>query len=102
MENTSKLYKLLHTKRDTQEAHDWVFSLTPISVAFVFYVVFIMSANLEQTGLFLAFGAAAGFTGLEAYWVIRGWQNNNLSTIILSTLGIFITLGLLQLYMYFI
>lgn len=102
METTSKLYKLMHTSRDTREAYDWVFSLTPVSVAFVFYVLFIMSANFEQTGALLVYGAAAGFTGLETYWIVRGWRNNNLSTIILSTIAIALTLGLLKLFMYFL
>ena len=53
MESTSKLDKLLTTSRDKNETEDWIFSLTPMGVAFVFYVIFIMSTNIETKGLFL-------------------------------------------------
>ncbi len=102
MENTSKLSKLLNTKRDIREAGDWVFSLIPISVAFAFYVLFIMSADLEQSGVFIAYGTAAGFIGLETYWVVRGWYKNHLSSIIMSVIAIAMTVGLLNLYLYFV
>ena len=98
MENTSKLNKLLTTSRTQSEAEDWMFSLVPIGVAFVFYIIFIMSTNIEPKGLFLAYGAAAGFIGLESYWVIRGWRKNHVSTIVMGLIGIAITLGLLLLY----
>ena len=100
MGSTSKLNKLLTTSRDKCEAEDWIFSLTPMGVAFVFYVMFIMSTNIEPKGLFLAFGAAAGFIGLESYWIVRGWRKNNVSTIVMGLIGIAITLGLLFIYMY--
>jgi hypothetical protein len=102
MENTSRLKQLLHTSRDECEAHDWVFSLTPVGVAFVFYLMFIMSANIERSGMFIAFGAAAGFIGLESYWVVRGWKKKHLSTIVLSTLAIALTVGLLNVFMHFV
>ena len=98
MENTSKLNKLLTTSRTQDEAEDWMFSLVPIGVAFVFYIIFIVSTNIEPKGLFLAYGAAAGFIGLESYWVIRGWRKNHVSTIVMGLIGIAITLGLLLLY----
>lgn len=98
MESTSKLDKLLTTSRDKNETEDWIFSLTPMGVAFVFYVIFIMSTNIETKGLFLAYGAAAGFIGLESYWIVRGWRKNNISTIVMGFIGIAITLSLLFLY----
>jgi len=98
MERTSKLNKLLTTGRDKSEAEDWIFSLTPMGVAFAFYMIFIMSTNIEPKGLFLAYGAAAGFIGLESYWIIRGWRKNNVSTIVMGLIGIAITLSLLFLY----
>jgi hypothetical protein len=99
MEDESKLNKLLTTKRKAGEAEDWIFSLTPISVAFVFYIMFILSTDIEQKGLFIAFGAAAGLVGLESYWIVRGWRQHHLSTVIMGALGIAITLGMLKLYM---
>ena len=98
MGSASKLNKLLTTSRDKSEAEDWIFSLTPMGVAFVFYVMFIMSTNIEPKGLFLAYGAAAGFIGLESYWIVRGWRKNNVSTIVMGLIGITVTLGLLFLY----
>ncbi len=102
MEEESKLEKLVKTSRKTGEAEDWIFSLTPISIAFVFYIMFIISSDIEQKGLFIAFGAAAGMIGLESYWIVRGWRNNHGSTIVMGVIGIAITLGLLKLYMSFI
>lgn len=102
MEGTSKLNKLFTTGRDQSEAEDWMFSLVPIGVAFTFYMIFIMSTNIEPKGLFLAYGAAAGFIGLESYWIVRGWRKNHASTIVMGFLGIAITLGVLFLYMSFV
>jgi hypothetical protein len=102
MGSASKLNKLLTTSRGKSETEDWIFSLTPMGVAFVFYIIFIMSANIEPKGIFLAYGAAAGFIGLESYWIVRGWRKNNVSTILMGLLGIVITLGMLFLYKSFI
>ena len=96
----SKLNKLMTTPRGPGEIQDWIFSLTPIGVAFVFYLVFIMSTEVEPKGLFIAFGAAAGFIGLESYWIIRGWRNNHFITVVMGLLGIALTLALLGLYLY--
>jgi hypothetical protein len=98
MGSASKLNKLLTTSRGKSETEDWIFSLTPMGVAFVFYVMFIMSTNIEPKGIFLAYGAAAGFIGLESYWIVRGWRKNNAGTIVMGLLGIAITLGILFLY----
>ena len=102
MEGAGKLNKLLTTGRDQSEAEDWMFSLVPIGVAFTFYMIFIMSTEIEPKGLFLAYGAAAGFIGLESYWIVRGWRKNHASTIVMGFLGIAITLGVLFLYMSFV
>jgi apolipoprotein N-acyltransferase len=98
MGSASKLDKLLTTDREPREAQDWIFSLTPIGVAFVFYILFIMSTDIESKGLFVAYGAAAGFIGLESYWIVRGWRKNHVSTVVMGLIGIAITLGLLFLY----
>lgn len=101
MSEESKLEKLVKTSRKTGEGEDWIFSLVPISVAFVFYTFFIITSDFEGKGTFLAFGAAAGIIGLESYWVIRGWRNDHGSTVIMGIIGIAITLGLLFLYLSF-
>jgi hypothetical protein len=99
MRDADKLNKLLTTHRGPEEIQDWIFSLTPIGVAFVFYIVFIMSSNIEPKGLFIAYGAAAGFIGLESYWMVRGWHNNHGSTVIMGAIGILITIVVLGMYM---
>jgi hypothetical protein len=101
MAEKSKLKKLLTTNRDRNEAGNWIFSLVPIAVAFTFYIIFILSSDIEGKALFIAYGAAAGFIGLESYWVMRGWRNNHGSTVLMGIIGIALTIGLLKLYLYF-
>ncbi len=101
MSEESKLEKLVKTSRKKGEAEDWIFSLVPISVAFAFYTLFIIVSDIEQKGLFMAIGAAAGIIGLESYWVIRGWRNDHGSTVVMGLIGIAVTLGLLSLYLNF-
>jgi membrane associated rhomboid family serine protease len=101
MGNKNKLKKLVKTNRKVGEAESWIFSLVPILVAFVFYIMFIVSSEIEQKGLFIAYGAAAGIIGLETYWIVRGWRKNHGSTIVMGFIGIAITLGLLYLYLSF-
>ena len=98
MGNTGKLNKLLTTSRDPSEVQDWIFSLTPLGVAFAFYILFIMSTDIQPKGLFLAYGATAGIIGLETYWIFRGWRNNHASTILMGLIGVAITLGVLGLF----
>lgn len=98
MGESSKLDKILTTSRDPAEVQDWIFSLTPIGVAFAFYIMFIMYAGIEPKGLFIAFGLAAGLIGLESYWIVRGWRKHHLSTIIMGVIGIGVTLFGLNLY----
>lgn len=101
MADEGKLKKLVKTRRTVGEGESWIFSLTPVFIAFVFYILFIMSSDIEEKRLFMAYGAAAGLIGLETYWIVRGWRNNHGSTIVMGILGIAITLGLLKLYLYF-
>lgn len=98
MTSAGKVNKLLSTHRNPDEAHDWIFSLIPIGVAFGFYMMFIMSSDIQPKGLFIAYGAAAGIIGLESYWIVRGWQKNHASTVVMGVIGIAITLILLSLY----
>jgi hypothetical protein len=102
MSDTSKLNKLFTTHRGPGEIQDWIFSLTPIGVAFAFFVVFIASSDIEPKELFIAYGAAAGFIGLESYWIVRGWHNNHGSTVIMGALGILVTIFALGMYVSFI
>lgn len=98
MTDESKLKKLVKTSRDAGEAESWIFSLVPICVAFVFYILFILSTDIEKKDLFIAYGAVSGIIGLESYWIVRGWRKHHGSTVIMGIIGIAITLGLLKLY----
>jgi hypothetical protein len=80
---------------------NWIFSLIPVGVAFVFYVVFIITAELENKDVFLAFGATAAFIGLESYWIMRGMRENSTGIVVTGLIGIAVTLGALYLYMSF-
>lgn len=94
MEASGKLSKLVHTGRDPQEIQDWLFSLTPLGVAFTFFVVFLLPMDIANKDIILVTGIAAGFSGLQSYWVFRGWRKNHASTIMLGLIGIAITVSL--------
>ncbi len=83
----------------TEEIGNWMFSLIPVGVAFAFYIVFVLYARLENTHLFIAFGAGAAAIGLETYWIIRGIRNKHPSTIIMGLAGIGITVLVLFTYL---
>ncbi len=102
MTSTNKFKKFLNTKRGQGEVQDWIFSLTPITVAFVFYYMLIVTSEIDQKGLFIAYGASAGVIGLQSYWIMRGWRNNHTSTILLGIVGIAITVAILSIYLSFI
>lgn len=97
--NKNKLKQLLTTSRGPEEAENWMFSLIPVTVAFAFYIVFITASDLQNKGIFIAYGAAAGFVGLETYWILRGWRRNHGSTVFMGILGVAATLGILNLYL---
>jgi uncharacterized membrane protein len=91
MADSGKLSKLVHTSRDPQEIQDWLFSLTPLGVAFVFFIIFLLPMDIANKDIILVSGIAAGIIGLQSYWVFRGWRKNHISTILLGLLGIAIT-----------
>jgi hypothetical protein len=99
MEAESKLNKMLNTSRDPQEVQDWIFSLTPLGVAFVFFFLFMLAMDIPDKTLVLVVGIAAGFTGLQSYWVFRGWCRNHFSTVLMGVIGISITLAALWAYL---
>ena len=101
MEATSKICKLMKTSRDPQEVQDWIFSLTPLGVAFAFFLIFLLPMEIANKDIIIVLGTAAGFIGLETYWIFRGWCRNHLVTILLGFIGIAITLALAWLYITF-
>jgi len=99
MANESKLNKLLKTGRNPQEVEDWIFSLTPLGVAFVFFFIFLLPMEIPHKDMVLVIGTAAGFTGLQSYWIFRGWRKNHALTIVLGLIGIAIVVVLVRLYL---
>ncbi len=92
----------LTTVNSSDEIGNWIFSLIPVGVAFLFYIVFILQSDLENKNPFLVYGAAAGFTGLETYWILQGWRNKRTRIVVMGITGIVITEGILYLYLSFI
>jgi len=101
MTDTNKISKLLKTSRDPQEIQDWIFSLAPLGIAFAFFLIFLWPMDIPNKDIIFVSGVAAGFIGLESYWVFRGWRKNHLSTILLGLLGIAITIAAALVYLNF-
>jgi uncharacterized membrane protein len=99
MMGINKVSKLLKTSRDPQEVQDWMFSLVPLGVAFAFFLIFLWPMNISHKDMIIAIGVAAGFIGLQSYWVFRGWRKNHIITIVLGLIGIAITFAMAWLYM---
>lgn len=102
MAANGKVNKLLKTSRDPQEIQDWIFSLTPLGVAFAFFLIFLWPMDIPNKDIILVIGIAAGFIGLESYWIFRGWRKNHISTILLGAVGIAVTAAIVWLYMTFV
>lgn len=88
MKAAKKLKKMFEGERDHTEMSTWIFSLTPLGIAFTFYFVFLLPMELENKDLLYVVGAAAGFSGLQAYWISRGWKRNDGMTVVLGLVGI--------------
>jgi hypothetical protein len=99
MDLDSKLSRMLKTSRDPQEAQDWLFSLTPLGVAFVFFSFLILPMDLPNKPQVMMLGVAAGLAGLQTYWVYRGWRKNNLSTVLLSLTALLIIAAVVWAYL---
>ena len=57
--------------------------------------------EIENKDLLYVLGAAAGFSGLQGYWVYRGWVRNDGSTVIMGLAGIALALILTYWYLIF-
>lgn len=88
---TEKAGQRLKLGRDEQEVQRWMFSLAPLGVAFVFFFIFLLPMNIPDKDIILVSGFAAGFAGLETYWIFRGWQRGEGLTVLLGVLAIGIT-----------
>ena len=85
----------------TADTEDWLVSLAPVAVAFIFYIFFIMSSDLDNKHMFIAYGITAGVIGLQTFWIVRGWRNKVTSTVVMGGISIIIVLGLLKTYLHF-
>jgi uncharacterized membrane protein HdeD (DUF308 family) len=83
-----KFKNMFTGERDPAEMSNWIFSLTPLGIAFCFYFVFLLPMDIENKDLLYVVGAAAGFSGLQAYWIARGWKREEGITVILGMVGI--------------
>jgi hypothetical protein len=83
-----KIDHLMHSHRDETEVQRWLFSLTPLGVAFAFFFLLILPMDIANKDMVMVTGLAAGFAGLQGYWIFRGWQRNEGLTVLLGLLGI--------------
>ena len=44
--------------------------------------------DIPNKDLLYVIGAAAGFSGLQGYWIYRGWSRDEGMTVILGVIGI--------------
>ena len=102
MRTTNKLKKLFEGGREIKEVERWIFSLAPLGVAFVFFVVFLLPIEIQNKGLVYMTGMAAGFIGLQTYWIIRGWKRNEGMTIVLGAISIGMIIAIAWAYVHFI
>ena len=70
MHITDKIDHMLETHRDEKEVQRWIFSLIPLGVAFVFFFIFLLPMDIPNKDIVLVIGAAAGFAGLQTYWIV--------------------------------
>lgn len=96
-----KINELFSEGRDHEEVGRWLFSLTPLGVAFVFYFIFLLQLDIQNKSLLYVIGAAAGFTGLQSYWIARGWKRNEGLTVLLGIAGILVAALLVWLFLGF-
>jgi hypothetical protein len=88
MQLIDKIDHLIQSRRDSAEVQRWLFSLVPLGVAFVFFFLLILPMEITHKDMVVVTGLAAGFAGLQGYWMFRGWQRNEGLTVLLGFLGI--------------
>ena len=53
-----------------------------------FFFIFLLPMDIPNKDIVLVIGAAAGFAGLQTYWIARGWQRDEGSTVLLGLIGL--------------
>ncbi len=88
MNFSEKIKEMFKSEREHTEMGTWIFSLTPLGIAFCFYFIILLPMEIPNKNLLYVAGAAAGFSGLQAYWIARGWKRNDGMTVVLGIIGI--------------
>ncbi len=94
----TKIRNILGMQRHHHEVQWWMFSLAPLGVAFAFFFVFILPMDIPQKDVILVTGGAAGFAGLQTYWIFRGWQRDDGLTMLLGLVSIVVVSALVWWY----
>lgn len=102
MKLTERLAKMFSEYRDDREMEKWVMSLAPLTIAFLFFMVFMLPVQIENKDLILVGAGCAGFAGLQAYWVARGWKRAEGMTILQGLLGIGLSILVALGYVYYL
>ncbi|MEO5342118.1 MAG: YibE/F family protein [Gammaproteobacteria bacterium SHHR-1] len=102
MKLTERLEKMFGEYRDDKEMEKWFMSLAPLTIAFLFFVIFMLPVKIENKDLILVAAGCAGFAGLQAYWVVRGWKRAEGMTILQGLLGIALALLVAWSYLHFL
>ena len=102
MRITDKIDQMLEVKRDEKEVQRWIFSLIPLGVAFVFFFIFMLPMQIPNKDVILVTGAAAGFAGLQTFWIFRGWRRGEVLTIVLGLIGMGIAAVFVWFYIAFL
>ena len=97
MEKNIKLGQLSNDQDHPDIVTDWIVSLLPIGVALIFYVAFMSATNLDNSEVYITYGAGIAFIALEAYWIIYGFRKKHVGAVIMGLIGIAIILGLFYL-----
>ncbi len=83
-----RIHKIFYGVRDDKEMENWFLTLAPIAVAFIFFFIFMMPLHIPDKDLILVVGAGAGLSGLQAYWIYRGWVRADGMTLLQGILGL--------------
>jgi uncharacterized membrane protein len=102
MKLSERLAKMFNEHRDDKEMEKWVMSLAPLTIAFLFFVIFTLPVEIANKDLILVGAGCAAFAGLQALWVIRGWKRADGMTIIQGLMGIVVAACVPWLYIHYI
>lgn len=88
MKLSERLAKMFNEHRDDKEMEKWLMSLAPLTIAFLFFVIFTLPVEMPNKDIILVGAGSAAFAGLQALWVVRGWKRADGMTILQGLAGI--------------